>query len=315
MPKTSEPDIPKTPSAAQQLGKAFAKSAAMAVRPPFPLSKPNWPNGVARPEEVSRLGVNYDTEWSRSYPARIVRAAFLDWLSKPVARAIAPATVLGEDRLAGLDFATNPVILAPNHASHVDTLVLLTSLPEQLRHRTIVAAAADYFFDTRVKSALWALTTAAIPIERNKVNRRSAQVAADLLNEGWSLLIYPEGGRTPDGWIQKFSGGAAYLSLKTGTPVVPIYLKGTRSVMAKGSSKIRQSPTTVIFGNPMPPAAHEDARKFASAIEDEVAKLADEAENDWWSATLRAAKGTTPSLAGPDAPAWRRTWELGRSAK
>ena len=50
----------------------------------------------------------------------------------------------------------SPVIFAANHASHVDTALLLSSLPVRFRHRTVVAAAADYFFDRRWKADLWA---------------------------------------------------------------------------------------------------------------------------------------------------------------
>ena len=52
----------------------------------------------------------------------------------------------------------------------------------------------------------------AIPIERTKVTRRSAHQAAALLDDGWSMLIFPEGGRSPDGWGQPFRGGAASLA-------------------------------------------------------------------------------------------------------
>ena len=84
------------------------------------------------------------------------------------------------------------------------------------RHHTIVAAASDFFFDRTWKSILWSFSLAAIPIERSKVNRRSADTAAELIEEGWNLVIFPEGGRSPDGWTQPFRGGAAYLARRTG---------------------------------------------------------------------------------------------------
>ena len=71
------------------------------------------------------------------------------------------------------------MILAANHASHLDTALLLSVLPSWLRHRTIVAAAADYFFDRHWKAALWSFGLGAIPMERTKVNRRSADLAAE----------------------------------------------------------------------------------------------------------------------------------------
>ena len=148
----------------------------------------------------------------------------LDNLTRPLARAIAPPVVRGDELLGDLE---GPVIFAANHASHADTPLLLSSLPLRFRHRTVVAAAADYFFDRRWKADAFSFLLAAIPIERNKVNRRSADLAAELLADDWNLVIFPEGGRSPDGWAQTFTGGAAYLAVRTGCPVIPVHLDGT----------------------------------------------------------------------------------------
>ena len=77
--------------------------------------------------------------------------------------------------------------------------------------------------------------------------------AAELLEDGWNLVIFPEGGRSPDGWTQPFRGGAAYLARRTGRPVVPVYLHGTRHVLPKGGKGIRRTRTTVTFGTPLWP--------------------------------------------------------------
>ncbi|HEX4244882.1 MAG TPA: lysophospholipid acyltransferase family protein, partial [Acidimicrobiales bacterium] len=199
---------------------------------------------------------------------------------------------------------------AANHASHVDTPLLLTCLPLRFRHRTVVAAAADYFFDRRWKADLWAFSLAAIPIERAKVNRRSAELASELLADEWNLVIFPEGGRSPDGWGQTFRGGAAYLAARTGRPVVPVHLDGTRHILPKGRAGLRRTPTTVLFGSPLSPDEGEDARRFGARIEAAVAALADEGATDWWTARKQAAAGTTPALQGPDVAAWRRSWSL-----
>ena len=163
----------------------------------------------------------------------------MDNLARPAARVLAPATVRGLEHLARVE---GPVIFAANHASHIDTPLLLTTLPVGFRHRTIVAAASDYFYDRTWKAALWSFALAAIPIERSKVNRRSADTAAELLQEGWNLVIFPEGGRSPDGWTQPFRGGAAYLARRTGRPVVPVYLHGAASP-APQTTRERRAPS------------------------------------------------------------------------
>ena len=112
-------------------------------------------------------------------------------------------------------------------------------------------------------------------------------------------MIFPEGGRSPDGWAQPFRGGAAYLARRTGRPVVPVHLDGTRHVLPKRGRGHRAPrwlghrgpggagppvPVTVIFGTPLSPREGEDARRFGARIEAAVATLADEVATDWWTA-------------------------------
>jgi len=273
----------------------------------FPWTAPTRPGGVPWGPVEHELGVHYDTAWARRYPARLGRVIVTETMTRPLAHAVASPTVDGTDRLAHLD---EPVIFAANHASHIDTPLLLSVLPERWRHRTVVAAGADYFFDRRWKAVFFAFTINAIPIERLRVNRASANLAAELLTEGWSLLIFPEGGRTPDGWGQHHRAGAAWLAVRTGRAVVPVHVEGTRRILPRGGGTLRPGTTHVTFGRPLRPVEGEDARDLGVRIERAVEVLADEQVSDWWTANRRAAAGTTPALTGPSAPAWRRRWLL-----
>ena len=281
----------------------------------FPYRAPSTPRGLAPAPTEKTTGAHYDTAWARKYPARMARAAIVDGPMRLVVSALAAPDRRGTDRLDSLH---GPAIFVANHHSHVDTPLLLTSIPEPWRHKLIVGAAADYFFGTKLTSALSSLVIGAVPIERSKVSRRSADQAADLVGEGWSLMLFPEGGRSPDGWGQPFRGGAAYLAAKTGRPVVPIHLRGTGRILRKGKSLPQPSTTSVTFGRPLTPREDENAARFAARLEGEVAALADEAANDWYQARLRAHAGESPGLTGPESGDWRRSWALGdmsRSAK
>jgi 1-acyl-sn-glycerol-3-phosphate acyltransferase len=273
----------------------------------FPLARPSWPGSLERPPLESKTGVDFETEWARRWGVRLARAAVLDGFSRTLVKAVAQPTVDGLDRLVGVE---GPVVFAANHASHLDTPLVLTSLPERFRHRTAVAAGADYFFDKRWKGALWAFAINAIPIERTKVSLRSTRLAESLLQDGWSLVIFPEGGRSPDGWGQSHRAGAAFLAVRSSLPVVPIHLEGTRRVLAKGRRGLKLSTTHVTFGTPIRPEPGEDARGLATRVEAAIAVLADEQSTDWWTSRQRAAAGRTPSLTGPASGAWRRTWAL-----
>jgi 1-acyl-sn-glycerol-3-phosphate acyltransferase len=290
------------------------------VRPSFPVGPAVWPSGVERPAEPRHTGVHYDTGWARTWPARMARAVIVDDLLRPWVWALGSPRITGLDRLVDLEA---PAIFAANHHSHLDTPLVLTSLPHRFRHRAVVAAAADYFFTGRARGAVSALAIGAIPIERLKVNRRSSDLAAGLLDDGWSLVLFPEGGRSPDGWGQEFRGGAAYLAVRCRRPVVPVYVEGTRRVLRKGATLptpvgspfARGSGVTVAFGTPLLPVAGEDSRRFADRVEAAVAEVGDETATDWWGARRRAAHGTTPRLTGPETAPWRRAWALTESRR
>jgi len=278
----------------------------------FPWTAPTWPSHLERPPVKSTLGADFDTEWSRRPPARAARAVVLDGLLKPAVAVVASPTVSGLDRLDGFE---GPLIFTSNHASHLDTPLLLTSLPDRFRHHTVVAGAADYFFDRRGKAIISALALGAVPIDRTAVSRQSLHQFEELLAEGWSLIIFPEGGRTPDGWAQEFKAGAAYLATRAGVPIVPVHVEGSRRAWRKGGG-IHRTTTHVTFGRPMRPGQTlSQARTLAVELERAVAVLGDEQATDWWSARQRAAAGTTPSLHGPDASAWRRSWSLGEGKR
>jgi 1-acyl-sn-glycerol-3-phosphate acyltransferase len=273
----------------------------------FPLSKPTWPGTVARPPLARELGVDYDSDWARRYPARVARLLINEAITKPVITAVADPEVDGLDRIAHLD---GPAIFAANHASHVDTPLLTTVIPERWRHRLVVAGAADYFFDTRLKASVFALVLNAVPIERRRVDRLSANRLAALLEQGWSLVIFPEGGRSPDGWGQPHRAGAAWLAARTGRPVVPIYIEGTHRILPRHGGRISPGRTRVSFGRPLQ-AGSLGSRDLAERIERAIEALADEQSTDWWTATKRAAQRSTPALTGPRAASpWRRAWAL-----
>jgi 1-acyl-sn-glycerol-3-phosphate acyltransferase len=277
---------------------------------PFPLGAPNWPTSVPRPKKRAELGVNYETNWARRYSVRLARVAWTELVTRPLMTVVAQPSVDGLERF---ETAQGPVIFAANHSSHLDTPLILTVLPEPWRHKTVTLAAADYFFDSRWKAAYFAFSLNAVPIERTKVSRDSPERAEALIADGWNLLIFPEAGRSPDGWGQSHRGIAAWLAARSGRPLVPVHIKGTGRLLPRGAKRLYTGHTTVTFGAPIIPDL--PARQLVGRLEAAIAELADEANTDWWSARRKAAKGATPSLTGPNAARWRRAWALGPSPK
>jgi 1-acyl-sn-glycerol-3-phosphate acyltransferase len=303
--------------AAGQAERAVRVLAKPLRRYGFPYRAPTVPKGVEVPAEPSKLGADYDTEWARSSLARATRSAITEGPIRLVARAVTNPEIVGTDRLADLARldVPPPLIFAPNHHSHLDTGLMIRSVPAAWRHDLVVAAAADYFFDTRWKATFSALALNAIPIDREVTGRKSSDLIRGLIADGYSLVIYPEGGRSPDGWGQSFKGGAAYLSARTGAPVVPVFIDGTGAIFGKGMKRLEPGRTKVIFGHPMRPREGESTRRFNGRIEAAVTALGDEALTDFWTARRRAHSGTSPSLTGPEYNGWRRQWALSEQRK
>ncbi len=296
----------------------MVRSAAKPLRSyGFPYRAPNVPKGVEVPKEPSRLGADYDTEWARTPVARAARGLIAEGPLRLLVKGVANPDVVGLDRLHDLSRHDDPppVIFAPNHHSHVDTALMIRSIPLCWRRDLVVAAAADYFFDKHWKAALSALSLNAIPIDREVTGRKSSDRFRDLVADGHSLLIYPEGGRSPDGWGQEFKGGAAYLAGRTGVAVVPVFIDGSGAIFGKGMKRPKPGRTKVVFGAPLRPADGENTRRFNARIEAAVTRLGDEALTDYWTATKRAAQGVSPKLTGPEYNGWRRQWELGEHRK
>ena len=272
----------------------------------FPLRAASTPKGQT--PLPSNVGANYDTDWARRFPARVARRVARDTIVRGLVRYYAQPTIKGVDRLSELD---GPAVFAANHQSHVDTAVIATSVPEPWCNRLVVGAAADYFFGNRASSAISALFVGAIPIERTALNRRTIDKAVTLLRGGWSLVIYPEGGRSRDGWGQQFRPGAAFLAKQAGVPVVPVHIRGTFDILRKGRAWPRRARSVINFGRPLEFGEDENNRRFTRRLQAAVEGLADEtATGNWFAARRRMHSADSPGLEGPDASAWRRRWAL-----
>ena len=276
----------------------------------FIVHQPSTPASVEPRPKAPDTGIDFATDWARKPAARALRRVVQEAVMEPVVAVMLRPTLQHGDRLLQLS-EDEAVIFAANHSSHADTPLLLRTLPKPWRDHLFVGAAADYFFPNRLAGVASSLLLNAIPIERSKVTRRSALEASRLIEAGWSMVIYPEGGRSPDGWGQRFRGGAAFLSNRTGAPVVPIHVSGTDKVLPKGSNWPKPGRATVAFGEPIRPLPDEDSRSLSARIEKAVATLADEKATDWWQARRRFHAGTTPDRTGPDHGTWRRSWALG----
>ncbi|HET9860201.1 MAG TPA: lysophospholipid acyltransferase family protein [Nocardioidaceae bacterium] len=147
---------------------------------------------------------------------------------------------------------TGPLILASNHLSFVDSMVIPMLVPR----RVAFLAKSDYFTGTGVRGTLsrwWFNGFGMIPVDRD--DHRSAQASLDLalgvLRRGEAFGIYPEGTRSRDGRLYRGRVGVAWLALQADAPVVPVALSGTEKLQPVGTRVPRRAKVVVRFGAPL----------------------------------------------------------------
>jgi 1-acyl-sn-glycerol-3-phosphate acyltransferase len=252
----------------------------------------------------------YPTAWARTRAGRVARDAIQRFVLRPLVWSETAPRVHGLEHLDGL---RGPVVFVSNHSSHLDAPLILCSLPKRWRDRTAVGAAADYFFDVWWRAAGTALAFNAFPVERSG-GKKLSDTPWRLLREGWSIVVFPEGTRSHDGWVGRFRPGAARLCIGAGVPAVPVAIRGSYAAMPRGRGwpQPGRYPISVRYGAPIRPAEGETARAFLERLTDAVAGLWDEDRTTWWESLRRSAKEGTPRPSGPDGPRWLRVWEASR---
>lgn len=177
-----------------------------------------------------------------------------------------PLRVEGLDRIV----TARPYIYASNHQSALDIPALYVGLDFPFR----IMAKKELF---RYPFVGWHLKRSGqIPIEREnaRASLRSLIRASETVRGGMPLLVFPEGGRTPDGTIKPFLSGAFYVAIKAGVPIVPMALVGTYEALPMNSFVIRPHPMRLIVGDPIstegmnPRDMDSLAARVQAAIED-----------------------------------------------
>ena len=157
------------------------------------------------------------------------------------------ATVLFRYRVVGGQHLprSGGVLLAANHASYTDIPLLGCGVPRRLYY----LGRSNLFPNSVLNWALRALGW--IPLRSGRVDRRAFQFAVELLNSGKSVVIFPEGTRTPDGQLQQGKPGIGVIVANSHCPVLPVYIAGTFDVLPMGAKWIRCRPVRVVFGEPL----------------------------------------------------------------
>jgi 1-acyl-sn-glycerol-3-phosphate acyltransferase len=166
-----------------------------------------------------------------------------------------------------------PLILAPNHASYFDPPAVGCNVP-----RVTYYLARHTLFAPPIGS--WLLPSiGSIPVNQNSPGPSSLKNIFEVLKNKGTLVLFPEGARTMDGDLGKAEPGIGLIAARTGTPVVPVHIIGSRDALPRGGGWRPFRPIHVVYGQPMrfsgDPKNREDYQKFADEIMSAIANLKD----------------------------------------
>ncbi len=174
---------------------------------------------------------------------RLVQTVLFPWIR---------AECVGAERLD----IEGPMILAPVHRSNLDSVVVACFSKRRIR-----ALGKESLFVVPVVKYFCA-ALGAIPVRRGQADREALTAAKSLLDRGESMIVFPEGARQDSGpEIGELFDGAAWLSARTGAPVIPIGIAGTAEAMGAGAKWIRRSRVRVVVGAPLDPPTRPDGKK------------------------------------------------------
>jgi long-chain acyl-CoA synthetase len=216
---------------------------------------PPTPEGVEEPVEFP--------SWNRTWPVQLVRRLSQATWIVPLTRAFAWTRIDGLEHLRSID---GPVIFAANHQSHMDGPVIISALPGRLRARVAPAMAKEFFkahffpadhswrewFTNSLNYYLSAFFFNAFPLPQREAGaRQTLKYIGEMTGNGWSILIFPEGMRSPTGQMKPFRGGIGMIAARLDIPVVPIRIDDVDQLMPMGSSFVKPGRVRVAFGRPL----------------------------------------------------------------
>ena len=166
-----------------------------------------------------------------------------------------------------------------NHASHLDTLVIMAALPADILDEVHPVAALDYWGRTRVTRFIAEECLSAVLVDRNPRGAKDPlRPLAEILEAGDSLILFPEGTRG-EGDIDQFKGGLFHLARRfPDVEIVPVYLDNLNRILPKGSMLLVPLICTLRLGAPLSLAEGESRQSFLERARAELIALSAPAE-------------------------------------
>ena len=192
-------------------------------------------------------------------------------MGTPLLNVFRPAVWLGARAYFGIHFEgtrhippAGPLIIVSNHVTYADPV--LVSIP--VRRRVYYMAWNALF---GVHGLAWLIRRLrAFPVEIESADPRATREAMRLLQAGEAVMIFPEGGRSPDGRLQRFKPGAFRLACSLGVPLLPVTIAGGHESWPPGRMLPRPGRLAITYHPLITPPASQDVKQAARALAPEV---------------------------------------------
>jgi 1-acyl-sn-glycerol-3-phosphate acyltransferase len=210
-----------------------------------------------------------------------------------ISRGYFRGTVKGAEHLP----KTGAYILSPVHRSNLDTPFVALATPRRLRYMGKESLWKGSF-------GAWFLTAlGGFPVKRGSADREAMRACQHVLERGEPLVLFPEGTRQTGPEVAHFFDGAAFLSCRTGAPIVPVGLGGSENALRKGSKFVYPVKMSIVIGEPLvPPALPENGRTSRKAIRAMTAELSERIQELFDEAQVRAGRPNDHSGTATDEP-------------
>ena len=192
-------------------------------------------------------------------------------------------------------------IVSPIHRSNLDSLVISAITRRRMRYM-----GKESLWSSRPTGWFFS-AMGGFPVQRGSADREALKAALTVVSRGEPLVMFPEGTRQSGPLLTEFFDGPAYVSCRSGAPIVPVGLGGTEAAMTKGSKMIRPVRITIVIGQPLHPDAPTDGGRVPRrAIREQSARLGHAIQELFDEAQLRVGRpnpprwSTSSDVAGTD---------------
>jgi long-chain acyl-CoA synthetase len=225
--------------------------------------------------------------WPWSWPVRAVRIAFIEVVMRPLIWMLASPRVVRETT----ELPDGPVLVIANHVTAYDGALVLYALPGRLRRRMAIAMSGEMLLDLRrgqnqgsalgnffAPMAYWLVVALfnVFPLPRQRGFRRSFAHAGEAMDQGDSVMIFPEGTRNRDAKMQRFRQGIGLLAEVSRVPVLPVALIGLGEMRGGGRRWFRSGRLEIHLGEAISLDDAADPAELTERFEDSVRRLISE---------------------------------------